>query len=131
MTTKATDIDSYIALQPYNVQAALEELRQIVKSVAPEAEEVISYNMPAFKLSGMLVGFSNAKNHYGFYPWTGRTVEQFAKELEGFITTKGAIHFPKNKPLPEALIRKIVKHRMKENMEIDRAKKIIKKTSKK
>lgn len=117
MAGKVKDIDAYIALQPEQVRSALEELRQIIKSAAPDALEVISYNMPAFKYHGMLLGFAAAKEHYGFYPWTGRTVEQFAAALKGYTTTKGAIHFPKDKPLPAALIKKIVKHRMRENKE--------------
>jgi uncharacterized protein YdhG (YjbR/CyaY superfamily) len=126
---EAKDIDTYIALQPESMRATLEELRQIIKSVAPEAEETISYAMPAFKYHGMLVGFAAAKKHYGFYPWTGRTVAQFADDLKGYDTTKGAIHLQIDKPLPVALIKKIVKHRMKENMEME--KKTVKKTSKK
>ena len=131
MNTKIKDIDSYIAQQPEGEQDELEALRQIIKSVAPQAEEVISYAMPAFKYHGMLVGFMNTKNHWGLYPWTGRTVEQFAADLKGYSTTKGAIHLPKNKPLPEALIKKIVKQRMKENIEIEKNKKSIKTTAKK
>ena len=131
MNAKPTDIDSYIAMQPEDERAELEELRQIIKSVASEAEEVISYAMPAFKYHGMLVGFMNTKNHWGLYPWTGRIVELFVKELKGYTTTKGSIHLPKNKPLPEELIKKIVKHRMKENIEIEKTKKTVKTTAKK
>ena len=131
MNQPAKDIDTYIALQPEEERAELEALRRIIKSVAPEAEEVISYAMPAFKFHGMLVGFANAKNHWGLYPWTGRTVDQFAEELKGYSTTKGAIHLAKNKPLPVALIKKIVKHRMKENIEIEKAKITIKQSTKK
>jgi uncharacterized protein YdhG (YjbR/CyaY superfamily) len=113
----AKDIDSYIALQPEEVRHVLEQLRRLIKSTAPDAEEVISYAMPAFKYHGMLVGFANAKEHIGFYPWTSRTVVQFKDDLAAFKTSKGAIQFPKNKLLPVALIKKIVKTRMKENTE--------------
>jgi len=123
MKNTVKDIDSYIALQPENIRESLEELRQIIKSVAPDAEEVISYAMPAFKYHGMLVGFAAAKNHYGFYPWNGHTTEQFKDDLKGYTGTKGAIHFPIDKPIPTALVKKIVKARMKENFEKDKAKK--------
>ena len=117
MKVKIADIDAYIAMQPEESIPALTQLRQIIKSVAPDAEEVISYNMPAFKYHGMLVGFAEAKQHYGFYPWTGRTVEQFKDELINYKTSKGAIQFPKDRPLPVALIKKIVKQRIKDNLE--------------
>lgn len=110
------NIDSYIAVQPTNVKTFLENLRQTIKSVAPDAEEVISYNMPAFKYHGMLVGFAGAKNHCGFYPWNSRTVEEFKDDLKDFSTSKGTIRFSWEKPLPVALVKKIVKARMKENI---------------
>ena len=116
MNATVKDIDTYVALQPEEVRADLEQIRQTIKAAALEAEEVISYRMPAFRYHGMLVGFAAARNHYGFYPWTGRTVEQFKDELQGYTTTKGSIHFAKDKPLPVSLIKKIVKHRMKENI---------------
>jgi len=116
MKTNIKNIDSYIAVQPKEVKPYLENLRRTIKSVAPEAEEVISYNMPAFKYHGMLVGFAAAKNHCGFYPWTSRTVEQFKDDLKDFSTSKGAIRFSMEKPLPVALVKKIVKARMKENL---------------
>jgi uncharacterized protein YdhG (YjbR/CyaY superfamily) len=111
------DIDTYISMQSENIQPALEKLRQTIKAVAPEAEEVISYGMPSFKWNGMLVGFAAAKNHFGFYPWNGSTVDQFKDELKAFKTSKGAIQFPIDKPLPFALIKKIVKSRMKQNLD--------------
>ena len=116
MNTPVKDIDMYITLQPERVRDTLEKMRQVIKSVAPGAEEVISYGMPAFKYHGMLVGFAAAKNHYGFYPWNGKTVEQFKDDLKDFGTSKGAIRFPKDKPLPVTLIKKIVKARMKDNI---------------
>ena len=116
MKVSVKNIDDYITLQPKELRATLEKMRKTIKEVAPDAEEVISYNMPAFKYYGMLVGFAANKNHCGFYPWNGRTVKQFSEDLLGYGTTKGAIHFPWDKPLPIALIKKIVKARMKENM---------------
>ena len=116
MDMKIKDIDSYIAIQPEEMQERLEKLRQLIKSVAPDAEEVISYGMPAFKYHGMLVGFAANKKFTGFYPWNGSTVDAFQEDLKGYETTKGAIHFPYGKPLPVALVKKLVKHRMKENL---------------
>jgi uncharacterized protein YdhG (YjbR/CyaY superfamily) len=116
MTAPAKDIDTYIALQPENLQPYLQLLRQAIREAAPEAEEVISYKMPAFRYHGMLVGFAAARNHFGFYPWNGHTVADFKADLAGYTTTKGSIHFPKNKPVPVALVKKIVKQRVKENL---------------
>lgn len=111
------NVDDYIASQPENMQASLEKIRQLIKTTAPDAEEVISYSMPAYKFHGMLAGFAAAKDHYGFYPWNSTTVAQFKEELKNFSTSKGTIRFPTDKPLPAALIKKIVKARMKENLE--------------
>jgi uncharacterized protein YdhG (YjbR/CyaY superfamily) len=115
MQSRVKNIDSYIALQPVEAREGLEKLRQIILSVAPDAEELISYNMPAFKYHGMLVGFLNCKNHYGFYPWNGSIIAVFKEALKTYKTSPGAIQFPKDRPLPMALIKKIVKTRMKEN----------------
>jgi len=116
MNIAIKDIDSYISMQPEKVQASLEKIRQTIKSVAPDAEEMISYGMPAFKWNGMLVGFAAAKNHHGFYPWNSTTVALFKDELKSFETSKGAIRLPIDKPIPVALIKKIVRSRMKENL---------------
>lgn len=112
---KVNTIDDYISLQPGEDFEALEKIRSVIKSAAPAAVETISYNMPAFKLNGMLVGFANWKNHIGFYPWNSTTVKVFEKELQAYQTSKGAIQFQKNQPLPVALIKKIVKTRIQEN----------------
>ncbi len=112
---KVATIDAYIALQPEAIRNRLEEVRQLIRSVAPEAEETISYNMPAFKLQGMLVGFAAWKEHCGFYPWNGHTVEEFSKELEGFKTSSGAIQLPYKDKLPVTLLKKIIRARIKGN----------------
>lgn len=116
MDTVAKDIDAYIFMQAEAIQPSLQQLRQLIKTVAPEAEEVISYGMPAFKWNGMLVGFAAAKKHIGFYPWAGSTVQLFKEELKNFGTSPGAIRFPYGQPFPVALIKKMVKSRMKENL---------------
>ena len=108
-------IDEYIAIFPENVQSILEELRQAIKESAPEAEELISYQMPAFKLNGILVWFAAFKNHVGFYPKIS-AIEAFKEELSGHEVGKGTIRFPLNKPIPLDLVKKIVRYRVKENL---------------
>jgi uncharacterized protein YdhG (YjbR/CyaY superfamily) len=108
-------IDEYIATFPNNVQTILQELRQVIRDSAPEAEETISYRIPAFKLNGILVWFAAFKDHIGFYPKSSG-VEAFKKELSGYDVSKGTIRFPLDKPIPFELVRKIVKHRVKENL---------------
>ena len=97
-------------------RAALEKLRKTIKAAAPKAEEHISYGLAAFRLDGrVLVGFGAAKNHCAFYPWSGTTVAAHEDLLKGYDTSKGTIRFPANKPLPVALVRKLVKARIAEN----------------
>jgi uncharacterized protein YdhG (YjbR/CyaY superfamily) len=122
MKAPAKNIDEYLVQQPPKSRTALEKLRQIILSVAPDAEEVISYAMPAFKYHGILVGFAGWKNHSGFYPWNSRTVTEFKEDLKGYETSKGAVQFPLDKPIPVALVKKIVKARMKENLKKTAAK---------
>lgn len=110
------DIDSYIAEQVPDVRERLEQIRQVVKTSAPKAEEVISYGMPAFKFHGMLVYFAAFKNHIGFYALPSGN-EAFQKELSAYKQGKGSIQFPLDQPVPLALIKKIVKFRVKENLE--------------
>ena len=108
-------IDAYVAMFPENVQSILEELRQAIRESAPEAEELISYQMPAFKLNGILVWFALFKNHVGFYPKTS-AIGAFKEELSGYETSKGTIRFPINKPVPFDLVKKIVRYRVKQNL---------------
>jgi uncharacterized protein YdhG (YjbR/CyaY superfamily) len=114
-------IDEYIAGLPGNIQALLKKLRQSIKESAPEAEETISYGMPAFKLKRILVYFVAFKNHIGFYP-TASPIVVFKKELSVYKTSKGAIQFPIDEPIPDALVKKIVKFRVNEvlNKEVSR-----------
>ena len=115
MKAKPTTIDGYLAGLPDDQRAALEKLRQTIRSAAPKAEECISYSMPAFRLNGVLVGFAAKQNHCALYPFNGSTVKAFKDDLEGFETSMGAIRFQPSKPLPAALVRKIVKARIAEN----------------
>ncbi|MBI4976404.1 MAG: DUF1801 domain-containing protein [Spirochaetes bacterium] len=109
-------IDAYCAQFPPEVRKILQNLRSVIRKAAPDAVEKISYQMPAFTLNGVLVYFAAYKNHIGFYP-TGNGIRAFQKELSSFETSKGTIRFPIDKPLPIALIKKIVKYRVKENAE--------------
>jgi uncharacterized protein YdhG (YjbR/CyaY superfamily) len=110
------NIDEYIAQFPGHIQMKLMEIRNAIRKAAPGAEEKISYQMPAFTLRGILVYFAAQTNHIGFYP-TSSGVRVFQKELAGYKTGKGSIQFHSDKPLPLGLISKIVKFRVKENLE--------------
>lgn len=111
--TKFTTIDEYITAQDDDKKAVLHQFKKIIKYAAPKAEEVISYGMPAFKQGSVLVYFAAMKEHYGFYP-TSKPIEVFKDKLKPYKTSKGAIQFPADKPLPEKLITEIVKYRLKE-----------------
>jgi len=110
-------IDEYIKTFPNDVQSILEKMRQTIKKAAPEAVETISYQMPTFKLNGKnLVHFAAFKNHIGFYPIPSG-IEAFKKELSSYKQGKGSVQFPIDKPIPYDLVEKIVKYRVKENLE--------------
>lgn len=110
-------IDEYLAFQPEKVMETLENLRQIIRETAPEAEEVISYGIPAFKYQGMLVYFAAYKKHCSLFAGNGALTEQMQEELKGYKTSKGTIQFTVEKPIPDELVREIVKIRMKQNEE--------------
>ncbi len=110
------DTDSYLASLPADQRAALEKLRKDVKAAAPNAEEYIGYAMPAFRYNGPLVYFAAAKKHCAFY--IGSTIAAYKADLAGYDTSKGTIRFQPDKPLPAALVRKLVKARMAENDEL-------------
>jgi uncharacterized protein YdhG (YjbR/CyaY superfamily) len=108
-------IDDYIVQFPKEVQRKLQELRQVIKETAPEAEERISYRMPTYYLKGNLVHFAAYSGHIGFYP-APSGIEAFKDQLAVYKTSKGAIQFPLDEDLPLGLIRKIVKFRVEENL---------------
>ena len=116
------DIDKYINSFPQEIQTLLEDIRSTIKAAAPEAEEVISYAMPAYKYYGMLVFFAAFKNHIGFYA-TPTGHEAFKKELSVYKEGKGSVQFLFDKPLPLKLITKIVEFRVKENLAVAKNKK--------
>ncbi len=112
---KPATVDEYIASYPAEVRVLLEEMRKIIKAAAPQAIEVISYSMPAFKQSGMLVWFGAHTNHIGFYP-RASGIEAFKEELSAYKNAKGSVQFPFAQPLPAELIKKIVHFRIAENL---------------
>jgi uncharacterized protein YdhG (YjbR/CyaY superfamily) len=122
--TKFKTVDEYFSTLPAQTKALLQEVRKVINKSAPGAEDVISYNMPAFKLNGMLVWYAAHKEHIGFYPKPSG-LQAFKKELSGYKSSKGAVQFPLDKPLPLHLISKMVKFRVKENLE-DGKKKVAK-----
>lgn len=108
-------IDEYIAAFPEDVQALLQALRTTIHAAAPDAVERISYNMPAFAQEGNLVYFAALKNHIGLYP-TSSGIAAFQQELSAYESSKGAVKFPKDQPMPLDLITKIVQFRVAENL---------------
>jgi uncharacterized protein YdhG (YjbR/CyaY superfamily) len=118
--TKSNDtegVDNYIANLPLEQQIALERVRQIIINTVPEAVEFISYKMPAYHCHGMIGGFAAFKNHCSFFPWNAKTIEDFATELKDFKTSAGTIQFTPEKPIPEALLQKILRYRVADNLE--------------
>lgn len=121
MNTTYTTIDEYIAAFPADIQTILQKIRATIRKAAPDATEAISYRMPTFKLNGNLVHFAAFKNHIGFYP-VPSGIEKFKKELSVYKGAKGSAQFPLDKPIPYGLIGRIVKFRVKENLEKAKAK---------
>src|SRR5438552_14300817 len=117
MTNKPRTIDEYLAALSDEKRATLEKLRKTIRAVAPKAEECISYQICAFRQNGMLVGFGATANHCAFYLMSSSTVEAHKDELKDYDTSKGTIRFQADKPLPVALVRKLVKARIAENMD--------------
>ena len=114
-TTGARDVDNYLSRLPDEQRAALEKIRQTIKSFVPDAIEVISYQVPTFKYQGrMLVSYAAFKEHCSFFPGAA-PIEAHRDELKSYQTSKGTIQFPASKPLPGALVKKLVKTRLEEN----------------
>jgi uncharacterized protein YdhG (YjbR/CyaY superfamily) len=107
-------VDDYLAALPEEARATLEKLRKVIKAAVPMASEVISYQMPMYKHHGMLVGFAAFKDHCSFFPGAN-PVATHKDELKAYQTSKGTIRFPIGKPLPAALVKKLVKTRVAEN----------------
>jgi len=113
-SASAQSVDDYLAALPEEARATLEKLRKVVKAAVPKATEVISYQMPMYKHHGMLVGFAAFKDHCSFFPGA-HPIATHKDELKAYETSKGTIRFPIGKPLPAALVKKLVKTRVAEN----------------
>ena len=117
MMDKPESVDAYIASFPVDVQVLLNQMRRAVKQAAPQAEELISYGIPAFRFNkAMLVWFAAHTNHIGLYP-RGSGIEEFAGQLKGYKVSKGTIQFPIDKAVPVTLVKNIVKFKAQENVE--------------
>jgi uncharacterized protein YdhG (YjbR/CyaY superfamily) len=107
---QVTDVEEYLAQVPEPARSTLLKIRAAIRSAAPaEATEVISYGMPAFRYKGPLLAYAAFKNHCSLFPMSGSVIAAFKTELEGFLTSKGTIRFPVDKPLSSALVKKLVK----------------------
>ena len=115
--TKVKTVDEYLARVSDDKRVALQKLRKTIKAAAPRAEEGISYQLPAYRLNGMLVAFGATANHCAFYPMSASTVAAHREELKDYDTSKGTIRFQPDNPLPASLVRKLVKARIAENAE--------------
>jgi len=116
MKSRPVTIDEYLGPLSSEYRAALERLRRIIRAAAPEAVECISYGLPAFELNGKLVAFGAAAKHCAFYPMSTAVMEAHERDLDGYGLSKGTIRFQPERPLPEALVRKLVRARVAENM---------------
>jgi uncharacterized protein YdhG (YjbR/CyaY superfamily) len=114
--TVPKNTDEYLAAVPEPARTTLKKIRAAIQSVVPlEATEAISYGMPAFKYKGALVWFAAFSDHCSFFPGSGSTIAKFQDELKDYKTSKGTLQFPVDKPLPAALVKKMVKARIAEN----------------
>ena len=108
-------VDEYLARVPPKFRTALRQLRKTIKAAAPDADEVISYQMPAFRQNGMLVYYAAYEDHCSLFPASAKVRRQFSAELKPFEAGKGTLHFTPDRPLPAALVTRIVKARLAEN----------------
>jgi uncharacterized protein YdhG (YjbR/CyaY superfamily) len=107
------EIDDYLAKLEEPKRSTLDGLRKTILAVVPEAEECISYQVPAFRVDGeVIAGFAAFKNHLSYLPFSGSVLKQLAGELEGYDKTLSALHFPVDRPLPEALVKKLINIRL-------------------
>jgi len=111
----ANDVDGYLAAVPEDKRAALLKLRKTIKAAAPKATEVISYQIPAYKHKGLLVGFAASKEHCTFHIMSTEVTKAHADDLKGYKLGKASIRFAPDKPLPASLVTKLVKARIAEN----------------
>src|SRR5689334_14692338 len=110
------DVEVYLAKVPEPARTTLEKLRATIRAAAPkDTSEEINYGMPAFRYKGGLVGYAAFKHHCSFFPMSASLLDEFADELKGYRTSKGTLQFPQDKPLPAALVKKMVKARVLQN----------------
>jgi uncharacterized protein YdhG (YjbR/CyaY superfamily) len=121
--TPIATVDEYLARVPEPARTTLEKLRKAIEAAAPQATELISYQVPAFRQAGMLVSFGATKKHCSFYVMSGTLLASFKRELAAYDTSKGTIRFAVDTPLPAALVKKIVKARLADNEARDELKK--------
>jgi uncharacterized protein YdhG (YjbR/CyaY superfamily) len=108
-------IDDYLTALDEPKRTTLQKLRQTIRAVIPDAEECISYGMPAFRLQGKVIaGFAAFKNHLAYLPHSGSIFAELSDDLAGYKSTPGSLHFPIDKPLPKALVNKLIAARLKE-----------------
>jgi uncharacterized protein YdhG (YjbR/CyaY superfamily) len=113
--TPPANIDEYIIRFPPEIRERLAQIRAVIRAAAPDAAETISYQMPTFTLQGNLIHFAAFKNHIGLYPTPAGTAE-FAQELSGYASSKGAVRLPHDQPIPFDLISRMVKFRVQDNL---------------
>ena len=114
--SQAADVDAYLARIPEPARTTLEKLRATIRSVVPpETTEELSYGIPAFRYRGGLVGYAAFKKHCSFFPMQASLIDEMKDELKTYRTSKGTLQFPPDKPLPAALVKKMVKSRIAEN----------------
>lgn len=117
----AEEIDRYLSGIEEPKRATLERLRRSIRRVVPDAEEGISYGLPAFRVKGKVVaGFAAFKNHLSYLPHSGSVLEALGQEVAGYRQTKGSLHFPIDQPLPDALVEKLVTVRLRQAFGPDR-----------
>jgi len=120
---KPLSVDEYIGVQPVAVREKLEEMREVIRKAVPEAEETISYGMPAFRLHGRIIlYYAGWKQHLSLYPGNARLVAELADELTQYEVRKGTIQFPLDKPVPAKLIARIARYRAQEAAEAQKEK---------
>lgn len=109
------EVDAYLAKVDEPKRSTLEHLRKAILDCVPEAEECISYKVPAFRVDGKVVaGFAAFKNHLSYLPFSGSVLEQLPEDLAGYERTLSALHFPIDRPLPDPLVRKLIEVRLRE-----------------
>jgi uncharacterized protein YdhG (YjbR/CyaY superfamily) len=121
VAVSAAEVDEYLRSVDEPKRSALQALRQTILEIVPDAEEVISYSVPAFRLRGKTIaGFAAFKDHLSYLPFSGSVLGLLADELEGYTMTKSSLHFPADRPLPKTLVKKLIALRLREIPQVSR-----------